>query len=69
MALQLTASVMTIAGSWVYGNKRVAGPMIGLLSQVPWWALMFHEGLWGLFPVNFAMVVIHIRNTIKWWRE
>lgn len=69
LALQIAASALTILGSWLYGSKRLAGPVIGVLSQVPWWLLMVHEGLWGLLPVNGMMLVIHSRNFIKWRRE
>jgi hypothetical protein len=30
---------------------------------------MIHGGLWGLIPVNTAMLVIHVRNLIKWRKE
>lgn len=67
--LQIAASALTILGSWLYGSKRLSGPLIGILSQVPWWLLMVHESLWGLLPVNGMMLVIHTRNLIKWRRE
>jgi hypothetical protein len=69
LAVQLCASATTIASSWAYGNKKTAGPFIGLLSQVPWWTLMIYQGLWGLLPVNFVLTCIHIRNLIKWKKE
>ena len=67
--VQLIASVFTLLASWQYGNKRVAGPLLGLASQFPWWTLMVMNGLWGLFPLNIAMTTIHVRNLWKWWRE
>lgn len=69
LALQLTASATTIASSWAYGNKKTAGPFIGLCSQIPWWSLMAYEGLWGLLPVNFVLTCIHVRNFLKWRKE
>lgn len=66
MGLQLTASVMAMASAWRVGDKHVSGPLLGLASQVPWWALMIHDGLWGLLPINAAMVILHTRNTYKW---
>jgi hypothetical protein len=69
LSLQVAASVGTIISSWAYGNKKTAGPLIGLLSQFPWWGLMVLEGLYGLLPVNAAMTFLHTRNLIKWKRE
>lgn len=64
--IQLAASALTIGASWFYGNKSHAGPWIGIASQVPWNIIMVHGHLWGLAPVNIMMLVIHIRNLIKW---
>lgn len=66
---QLAASVLTIAGSWLYGNKSTWGPGLGLLAQVPWWIIMIDGGLWGLIPVNAMMLGIHARNLWKWIKE
>jgi hypothetical protein len=69
LIIQYFASATTIASSWAYGNKVPAGPLLGLLSQLPWWSLMIYEGLWGLLPVNVLMTAMHIRNFIKWRKE
>jgi hypothetical protein len=66
LIVQLTASALTIAGSWFYGNKSPLGPWLGLASQVPWNIIMISGGLWGLAPVNITLLVIHVRNLIKW---
>lgn len=66
---QLSASALTIAGSFLYGNKSKWGPSLGIAAQVPWWVIMFHGSLWGLAPVNVMMLVIHIRNLMKWNKE
>lgn len=67
--IQLLASALTIAGQFQYGNKRLWGPVLGMAAQVPWWLIMVLYDLWGLLPVNAAMLAIHIRNFIKWRRE
>jgi hypothetical protein len=67
--VQLTASALTLTASYQYGNKSVSGPWLGIASQVPWNIIMIHGGLWGLIPVNTAMLVIHVRNLIKWRKE
>jgi hypothetical protein len=68
LLIQLSASLLTIAGSWFYGNKSALGPWLGITSQVPWNIIMIHGGMWGLAPVNIVMTVIHVRNLIKWRR-
>lgn len=67
--IQLLASVTAGASSWAYGNKWTSGPLLGIASQIPWWSLMFYEGLWGLLPANILFAGMHIRNFIKWRKE
>src|SRR5688572_499685 len=66
LLIQLTASALTIAGSWFYGSKSVAGPWLGLASQVPWNIIMIQGSLWGLLPVDILMAVMHTRALLKW---
>lgn len=68
-SLELAASLLTIAGSWFYGNKSPLGPLLGVAAQMPWWALMIHAGMWGLLPLNIAMLVLHARALWKWKPE
>jgi hypothetical protein len=69
LATQLSASALTIAGTYFYGNKTRAGPMLGIAAQVPWWLIMYEDSLWGLLPVNAMMLVLHMRNLWKWSRQ
>ena len=69
MLLQLAASATTIGASWLYGNKSLWGPGLGLASQAFWWSIMFVYGLWGLAPVNVMMLFVHARNFKKWKTE
>lgn len=66
LGVQLVASVLTLAGMWLYGNRSLWGPLLGLGAQVPWWLIMYQGGLWGLLPLNIMVFVIHGRNLIKW---
>lgn len=68
-AVQLMASGLTMASMWFYGSKLKLGPVFGLLAQVPWWIIMIHGSLWGILPVNSAMLLIHSRNLWKWMKE
>lgn len=69
LLIQLSASALTMLSSWFYDNKSTLGPIIGIVSQVPWWTIMFEGSLWGLLPVNAAMLGLHIRNLWKWSRS
>jgi hypothetical protein len=69
LATQLSASALTIAGTYFYGNKTIAGPMLGIAAQVPWWLVMYESSLWGLLPVNAMMLLLHVRNLHKWLRQ
>ena len=66
LATQLLASALTIAGTYFYGNKTIAGPVLGIAAQLPWWLVMYEGSLWGLLPVNAMMLVLHARNLHKW---
>jgi hypothetical protein len=68
IAVQLSASALTLTGQWFYGNKAKWGPVLGILAQVPWWTIMIQGSLWGLLPVNSALLIIHTRNLWKWTR-
>ena len=57
LATQLSASALSIAGTYFYGNKTMAGPILGIAAQVPWWLIMDEGSLWGLLPVNTVMLV------------
>jgi hypothetical protein len=66
MIAQLLASAMTMASMWLMGNRSVWGPILGLVSQVPWLITIVGAQTWGLLPVFVAMVIIHSRNILLW---
>jgi nicotinamide riboside transporter PnuC len=66
MIAQLLASVLTMASMWLMGNRSVWGPVLGLVSQVPWLVTILTAQTWGLLPVCIAMVAIHSRNILLW---
>jgi hypothetical protein len=69
LLIQLMASTLTLAGTYFYGNKSVLGPWFGIAAQVPWWLIMVSGSLWGLLPVNGMMLIMHIRNLIRWRQD
>lgn len=69
LIVQILASVTTLISMWSYGSKSVYGPLLAIVGQGFWWAIMIQSSLWGLLPLNVAMAFVHIRNLIKWRRE
>jgi hypothetical protein len=51
---------------WLMGNKKPMGPLVAIASEVVWLGLIIKASLWGLLPLNAALVVIQTRNFIKW---
>ena len=61
-------SITSIAMIWWMGNKSIKGPILGLISQVFWFAYVFlyWKEAQGLLPCTIAFTIVHIRNTILW---
>jgi len=66
MIWQIAASIATMASVYYYGNKSLAGPVLGIVSEIPWLIVMIDSSLWGLLPVNIVMLVMHARALWKW---
>jgi hypothetical protein len=62
--LQLFASITTLIGV-AYGTTNTEGILIYLCSQVSWWIIMWRGKLWGLLPLNAAMVGVLFYNLWK----
>ena len=63
------ASLGSLVGTWLYGNKSKWGPVLGLLAEIPWLTMAYLSGLYGLVPATVAFTVIHARNLMRWRRE
>jgi len=62
-AIDLIAVALTLANLWCYGYPRsLSGPVLGVLCNVPWLALCWHQSLFWFGAMNVIMVFIHIRN-------
>lgn len=57
----ITAYTMLLAG-----NKRAGAWLVGLLNQVLWLIWIFTSATWGLLPMTAVMVIVYIRNYVKW---
>jgi hypothetical protein len=66
---QIAASVTTLIAWWAMGNKSLAGPIWGLISQLAWFGMVASNGLWILLPMVTIFMLMHFRNLRKWLRE
>jgi hypothetical protein len=69
LVLSILAGVSVLVCQWLYGNKSVWGPVVGLVGQVPWLGLIVATGAWGLLVSWVPMTAIHARNLWRWRRE
>jgi hypothetical protein len=51
------------------GNKSKHSWAHGIANQILWFIYIFWSGSYGLLPMTVGLVVIYIRNHIKWNRE
>jgi hypothetical protein len=64
-AIELTASGLS-GIAILMGTTTIAGETAGLVSCIPWWALMLRLRLWGLLPSNVLGTVLFAYNL---WRS
>jgi len=65
----ILAGVCVLACNWLYGNKSLWGPTLGLVGQAPWLGLIVATGAWGLMISWVPMTFIHARNLWRWKRQ
>lgn len=61
-------SLITIAHSWLIGNKDIRGWVLGLCNQAGWVIWIVASGTWGFVPLNLMLWIIYIRNYRAWSR-
>ena len=62
----ILASISVLASAWLYGNKSLRGPILGLIGQIPWLGLIVTTSTWGLMLSWVPMTFIHARNLWRW---
>jgi hypothetical protein len=68
-ALQWAAGSTSLISAWYMGNRSLAGPIWGVVSQACWFGMIVTNGLWPLLPTMLIFMGIHIRNLHRWLRE
>jgi hypothetical protein len=62
-------SFFTIAAWYLTGNKVAAGWVVALFSELLWTIWILASGTFGLIPANIVLIIVCIRNFIKWHQE
>ena len=65
-ALALLASITTMIQMHYYGNKSLAGPVWGMVSNTCWWTFTWYTENLGLVPLNAYMAYVSARNYRLW---
>ncbi|HEY0908197.1 MAG TPA: PnuC protein [Candidatus Paceibacterota bacterium] len=64
--IDIFAMLLTFTGIYLIGNKKKYGFIVALFGNIIWVCL----GLWvqsiGLMFANFVIVILYVRNYIKW---
>lgn len=69
IALQIIASIVTVAAIVTAGNKSVWGWILYLGSDVCFIVVNAYNGLWVLVAFILFVMVLHARNFLKWRKE
>ena len=59
-------SVITAYTMLLAGNKKAGAWLVGLLNQALWLTWIITSGTWGLLPMTGVMIIVYVRNYIKW---
>lgn len=59
-------SAITITSMWLAGSRWRYTWLLTLGNQALWLTWIVVIQAWGLLPMNFAMIVVSIRNHRKW---
>lgn len=61
LAIQLLASVATLAGMWV-GSTTAHGAEFYLVGTAAWMAISWRKGLHGIWPLNIGATIVSLKN-------
>ena len=63
---QFTPGMLSIVSTWLYGNRSLSGPVVGVVSQVCWLGFIVTHGTWLMLPMFVFFMGVHVRNLAKW---
>lgn len=62
-------SIATITQIYFAGNKVWWAWLITIFNQILWLIFIIGSNSWGLLPLNAVMVILGVRNCLKWFSE
>lgn len=62
-------SLLSCIMLWMMGNRNKYAPLLGIFAQVLWIYYAISLKQYGLLLGALLYTVVHIRNTILWWKE
>lgn len=65
IALEYLAFGMALVSSWIYGNKNIWGPIIGVTTAVLFIVFGLVTGIYAAAIANVFFLFVHIRNMRK----
>lgn len=68
----LVAFVVGLVGlwaKWLAGNKKKSAWVVSALSQLPWIAVLWYTGVYGLLVLPLGSIVLSWWNYRKWENE
>jgi len=67
--VQLSATVLLLAGLWLMGNKRLLGPFLAFLAEFFTTIVGIQHKTWSIIVIGSVLFVVQGRNFWKWYRE
>ncbi|THV25994.1 nicotinamide mononucleotide transporter [Glycomyces paridis] len=68
-AIPLLLSANTLTLTWLVGNRKTSGWVLGCIGQALWFVFIFTWQVWGLLPLAIGLTIVYARNLIRWRRE
>lgn len=63
------AGFLTLLSIWLVGRRERIGWGVSLLSQLPWFWVIWSKEAWGLIPLQMGLCVLALYNWFTWRGE
>ncbi len=67
LILEWAGFIGVLLGTWLYGNQKVSGPLVCLVSALILIIVGLVRDIHPLWLTNIIFAVIHSRNAYKLW--
>jgi hypothetical protein len=69
LILQIVACGITLAATWMTGNKHVSGPALNIAAALCFAVVNAYADLWLCAVFSATMALMNARNLIRWQKE